>query len=232
MIVDMIAEEAKDLFQTVHYDAGVPAGSSFTDFMDNIESAQVVALCCTPLYRQKAQDLEAGVGYEYSRILNKFQRFKEAQRSENIDESSTLSYQRFTVIPLLLSGAPDNAIPEDLLQSRVRYVDLRFFRPHSDRKTGSIVLASGVRRDFESKLTSAFRPFTNVLSLGNSKGYNENVEMLLTRLFAQRKALGPHVVSNERLPSEAFVKTHAYERVRSQKVIFLIGRKGRTVSRA
>jgi hypothetical protein len=89
-------------------DQDLRLGESLTNFMEqSIERAQRVICIMTPNYKKKTDNLQGGVGYEYSIIGSKI--------FQQIDTSK--------FIPLMKDGDDTDAIPT-ALQGR-KYVDMR-----------------------------------------------------------------------------------------------------------
>ena len=206
----------------------VELGGSFTDYMALLDSYSIdaVLVVLTPSYKQKVlNNAPGGVPPEFRAIYYRYLADKEDFLSQpKSDLSLYEGARRFGLLPVILSGSPESAVPEQFLEESLCYSDIARVVVHKVRdnklKDDVLVAVGDGAKDMARLAENVVSALKNIAK-SKDKDYQQKRAEIRRALFANTKA-GIHRV----LETEVFVKTHTYQRVLNQETQFVVGRKG------
>ena len=216
----LIREKSDDAYEIL-LDTELPYGNDFQEFMNRLNSeVNAVILMLTPSYKRKILERQGGVYEEYKRIMNRYHQVQEEKR--NGKKSGEIEGY-FTLFPVLFSGTYETSMPPDI--SSIKTLEMTGLRVTRDT-SGDFQIPAYIARKYIPeilKIVSSLQVITALKSRSFDKLYSEYFK----RLFLELKADwdNPRDIHHQYRES-LFVKTFAYNKVDSQAVYFLIGRKG------
>lgn len=172
-------------------------GEDFLEREKEISCSDGILIFFTPEYKNKIESRKDHGAYrEYTFIK---------ERAECGDDS---------IIPILLSGNVDSAVPEEF-KSRI-YWDLSRIKDQISQLHGKIAIKEELKKKLDDIAKKAIK---EAKATEYCKEFDfSSIEEEYQRLFLDTAA-GP-------LPSECVIRTSAHDRVTDQSIYFIIGRKG------
>ncbi len=208
-------------------------GKEFKDFMNLLDTVDLVIMICTPKYKLKTEsnDKSSGVGYEYEIIRRRYEHIRKESKTIQSEYLSDRQNNFFEVLPVILKGNLDS-IPIEFSGNRA--IDLSYLKirkSHSklgqEHPTITKRIAKVLETDIDTIITTL-----NSIHTTKQKSYEleirNNYDILkFEPLFKDTKAdfQNPRF-SKERFEDRLFVRTHVYKQIENQSAYFLIGRKG------
>lgn len=182
-------------------------GTNIANFVQRLESCPVAVVLLTPDYKRRVEQARNGVFDEYQTIRRRY-----------LDEND-----EFLILTVLFEGTPATSIPA--LLNREIYLDLTFFHPReNDNGRYRFELTADQRKKYIPLFTALGRAIETKIQVRNLS-YDKHEEFM-ELLFAKTKITREAVRLNPQYYKHLFVRTRSYTRVKSQKALFLIGRKG------
>jgi energy-coupling factor transporter ATP-binding protein EcfA2 len=196
-------------------DENLPYGRSIGRFMQTVLSVEAVLMIMTPDYKRRVSNPATSVAAEYKAIMTRHQAVDRELR-EGSKPADIAGY--FQLIPVLFSGTENESVPDEVHD--YKWIDLTGLTPGADA-TGNFIITQHTKRQY----VPAIRLITDqVLASTTLKtpSLKLNNERLFHALFVDNKADW----SNPEDFDTLFVKTFAFQQIRTGNVYITVGRKG------
>lgn len=227
--ISLLVNELKSLADTefvVLWDEEQRTGSSLKEFMDQLHIADVIVVLLSPAYRRKVDARTGYVYEEYQRILGRRDDLEALRRKEGKAPADIVAVRQaeFSLLPYIFVGTGDTACPVAL--SEYKYSSLTQWHAHRDTG-GRMYIPDATRKSYRPQLMEIVR-LAQTNHSTSSPEYSETFDHMLSKLFrtVKHEDVKGYLDEDPQKARHLFVKTHAYNRVKSQDAYILTGRKG------
>ena len=197
-------------------DQKLEPGSNINEFMELLNTVDAVILILSPEYKRRVLHKEGGVYREFKTICNRYEQLQE-EKKQGKKTGDILGF--FELIPLLFSGIAQTSVPDEL--NNLLYLDFVGFRSTSKESA-----TEAIKRKYLPSIKKIADKLELVTTL-KTKSFKELYEEYFGRLFLETKADWNNPRDKEHNYVETlFVRTLAYNKLKSRTVFFMIGRKG------
>ncbi|SHO56880.1 P-loop ATPase, Sll1717 family [Vibrio quintilis] len=214
-----------------HTDYSLSAGDDLPKYMELLEYVDGTIMIFTPAYKNKIQDRKGGVYKEFSIIMNRYYELEreaniqtdKPQDKDDIFKSKVKSIKSpFCLIPIVFSSTHENSVPKELYDK----LSLDFTSYRALSKGGKIVESEENRKKHIKlirNIISEIFTYNSLESDDTKKQFHNIMNNFFEETKFERVKNNPWFYNNF---SAAFVKTHAYKKLKRQTSYILIGRKG------